>query len=101
MSEETSILTTPPGPVYTENHMLKARLLVLKYFNEKVEKTDGFKIIEEQIYIVWWSYVLGGWKALISTTIPDGMYYEVTYNKTKGETYLDAYKKFDNVYYKD
>lgn len=32
----------------------------------------------------------------ISTTLPDGMYYEVTYNKAKDEFYLDAYKKFEN-----
>ena len=36
------------------------------------------------------------WKALVSTTLPDGMYYEVTYNGDKKEVYLDAYKKFEN-----
>lgn len=30
------------------------------------------------------------------TTLPDGMYYEVTYNGDKKEVYLDAYKKFEN-----
>lgn len=35
-------------------------------------------------------------KALISTTVPDGMYYEITYNGDKGEMYLDAYKKMHN-----
>lgn len=34
---------------------------------------------------------------LASTSLPDGMYYEVTFNKDKGEIYLDAYKKFDNL----
>ena len=28
--------------------------------------------------------------------MPDGMYYEVTYNGDKNEIYLDAYKKFEN-----
>ena len=36
-------------------------------------------------------------KAMLSTTVPDGMYYEVTYNGDKGEMYLDAYKKWKNV----
>jgi hypothetical protein len=49
------------------------------------------------VYVVIFAYVLGGWKALISTTIEDGMYYEVTYNVNKREAYLDAYKKLDNV----
>ena len=32
----------------------------------------------------------------MATTLPDGMYYEVTYNGDKQEWYLDAYKKFEN-----
>ena len=35
---------------------------------------------EAQANVVWFGYVLGNWKALVSTTIPDGRYYEVTYN---------------------
>ena len=50
----------------------------------------------EDVFCVWYNYTLGNWKALISTTVPDGMYYEVTYNKEKREMYLDAYKKWEN-----
>ncbi len=32
-----------------------------------------------------------------TTTLPDNMYYEVTHNAAKAETYVDAYMKFDNV----
>lgn len=39
------------------------------------------------------------WKYLLSSTLPDGMYYELTYNGDKKQWYLDAYKKFDNVCY--
>lgn len=49
------------------------------------------------IYVVWLSKVLQNNKALLSTTDPDGMYYEVTYNGDKREMYLDAYKKQANV----
>ena len=35
-------------------------------------------------------------KVLASTTLFDGMYYELTYNGDKKEVYLDAYKKFEN-----
>lgn len=47
-------------------------------------------------YIVWFCFILGGWKALVSTTLPDGRYYEVTYNKEKKEAYIDTYKKTHN-----
>jgi hypothetical protein len=35
-------------------------------------------------------------KALLSTTLFDGMYYECTYNGDKKEMYVDAYKKWEN-----
>lgn len=69
---------------------------VVEYFNEKVEKTDGFKISEEDVYIVWLSKTLQNHKALLSTNVSDGMYYELTYNGDKQELYFDAYKKFEN-----
>jgi hypothetical protein len=76
----------------------QARAKVYDYIRPRLEKTDKHVLFGPgDIYCVWFSYVLGSWKALVSTTLPDGMYYEVTYNSAKAETYLDAYKKFDNV----
>ena len=45
---------------------------------------------------VWYCKTLQNWKALLSTTLFDGMYYELTVNGDKDEVYLDAYKKWDN-----
>ncbi len=79
----------------------KARKFVFDYIVLRLEKTDNTVFGIKDVYVVWSAFTLGNWKCLISTTLPDGMYYEVTYNKIKGETYLDAYKKFDNVCYPD
>lgn len=79
------------------NYQKKAKQIVIDYYNEHVEKTDNKKLTESEVFIVWFSKTLQNWKALISTTISDGMYYEVTYNGDKKETYLDAYKKWENV----
>ena len=50
-----------------------------------------------KVFVVWQYCILGNnTKWLLSTTLPDGMYYEVTYNGHKGEFYLDVYKKFEN-----
>lgn len=76
--------------------MEKAKQLVVDFFNEESEKTDGFVMTVDDVYIVWWSKTLQNWKALVSTTVSDGMYYEVTYNGDKQETYIDAYKKWKN-----
>lgn len=59
---------------------------------DKSDPTPDFKV-----FVVWFCYILGGWKCLVSSTLPDGMYYEVTYDKIKDAIYLDAYKKFENV----
>lgn len=79
------------------NYQEKAKQIVIDYYNEHVEKTDNKKLTESEVFIVWFSKTLQNWKALISRTISDGMYYEVTYNGDKKETYLDAYKKWENV----
>jgi len=52
---------------------------------------------EFQVFIVSFSYILGNYKALISSTLPDSRYYEVTYNKAKDEHYIDVYVKAENV----
>lgn len=79
------------------NYQEKAKQVVIDYYNEHVEKTDNKKLTESEVFVVWFSKTLQNWKALISTTISDGMYYEVTHNGDKKETYLDAYKKWENV----
>ena len=83
------------------NYQEKAKQIVIDYYNEHVEITDNKKLKESEVFVVWFSKTLQNWKALVSTTISDGMYYEVTYNGDKKETYLDAYKKWENVCVKD
>ena len=70
--------------------------VVVNYFNNRVEITDNKKITEEDTFIVWSCKTLQNNKALVSTTVSDGMYYELTYNGDKQELYLDAYKKWEN-----
>lgn len=78
-----------------------AKELVRQYIEGRVDPTNELMLSDDDdVYCVWWCYILGGWKALISTSIPDGMYYEVTYNHSKDEIYLDAYKREKNIQYK-
>ena len=83
------------------NYQEKAKQIVIDYYNEHVEIPGNKKLKESEVFIVWFSKTLQNWKALVSTTISDGMYYEVTYNGDKKETYLDSYMKWENVCVKD
>ena len=78
------------------NYQKTAKEIVLNYANKHIDKTDNVQITLDDVYIVWFCKTLQNWKALLSTTLPDGMYYEVTFNGDKKEAYLDAYKKFEN-----
>lgn len=69
---------------------------VVAYTNDNFEKTDQVQITEEDVFVVWSCKTLQNNKALLSTTVSDGMYYELTHNGDKSEVYLDAYKKWEN-----
>ena len=87
----------PVGRVTSTDMMAKARLIVVQYFNDHVDVTDRKKITLDDVFVVWFSKTIQNWKALVSTTVPDGMYYEITYNGDKGETYVDVYKKWEHL----
>ena len=76
--------------------MDQARQIVTDYYNAHADKTDQHQITADDVFVVWFSKTLQNWKALVSTTVGDGMYYEITYNGDKNEAYLDAYKKWEN-----
>lgn len=92
---------TAPVALPGDSFLDRARDMVVDYFNEYAEKTDDFILETRDVYVVWGCKTLQNWKALVSTNVSDGMYYEVTHNGDKKETYIDAYKKWKNVCVKD
>lgn len=72
----------------------KCKDLVEDYAFEHLDKSDTQPMFD--VYTVWYCKTLQNHKALLSTSLPDGMYYELTYNGDKNELYFDAYKKFEN-----
>lgn len=76
----------------------RMRYEVWKYALEHLDRSDNieFPFNDDTVYTVWTCKTLKNWKALISTNLHDGMYYECTYNGETQEMYLDAYKKFQN-----
>ena len=72
---------------------------IRSYTIEHLDKSDKDyqKYVSDlYVYIVWKNKTLQNWKYLLSTNLPDSMYYELTYNGDKKEWYLDAYRKVEN-----
>lgn len=81
---------------YKNDEMLDlCKDIVISY----IEDNELVKVTKDSVFIVWFSKTLQNFKALVSTTLSDGMYYELTYNGDKDELYLDAYKKLENKAY--
>ncbi len=74
---------------------------VVSFHNANAELNGTQKIDIKDVYVVWCCKTLQNNKALLATNVPDGMYYEVTYNGDKKQLYLDAYKKVHNMCIED
>lgn len=77
-----------------EEFIQKCKDLVVEYAIDHLDKSE--EIPQFKVYVVWSVKVLQNSKALLSTDLKDGMYYECTMNGDKKEMYFDAYKKFEN-----
>jgi hypothetical protein len=71
-------------------------------YRAKAAICDYWTQVEEEVTVlsdivtVWFCYILGGWKTLMFLNRYPDNYFEVTYNKEKGEMYLDHYRKVHN-----
>ncbi len=102
MSQEMKTRETSGSVLIGESFkfQLRARQIVYDYaVSHQSSPPFGFELGD--VYIVWFCKTLQNWKALLSTTIPDQMYYEVTYDGDRKQAYLDAYRKMENVTIQD
>ena len=77
-----------------EPELESMKVAFIHWFNDRIADSDCPKLNRREVYIVWFCYIVGNAKMLISTTRPDHMYYEVTYHEEKKQLHIDAYKKF-------
>lgn len=84
----------PAGEESQINLQVRARRLVQKYYNRNIAPKGEHAAVDiKDVYVVWFSKVLGNWKALLGTTNPDSLYFEVTHDGAKNLTYVDHYEK--------
>lgn len=70
--------------------------LVRNFATNTVDKGQYPTGLDFEVAVVWSCYTLGNEKFLITTSLPDSRYFEVTYNNDKKEFYLDVYCKIYN-----
>ena len=77
----------------------KAKLVLLEYLNQwdKVDADPANMYISDDIAVVWSAKVLGNWKAVLFVPDRPGQYFEVTYDGSKKQSYLDVYNKIENI----
>ena len=80
--------------ITTENQFREACIFAVScYYNmELMSPLDT-----DDVFIVWQCKTLQNFKAMASTNISDGRYFEITYNGDKQELYLDVYTKEQNI----
>lgn len=77
-----------------EEFIDRCKKIVRQYAIDHLDKNES--IPDFNVFVVWSCKTLQNSKALLSTDLKDGMYYELTINGDKKEIYFDAYKKFEN-----
>lgn len=76
----------------------KAKVIVCDNFNKTFfPGEDSVKVQPKDFYVVIKSKVLQNWKALVSTDVISGQYWEVTYDGGKSQSYVDHYVKRTNT----
>ena len=75
------------------------RNMIFALVNDKLDKDNLPAITIDDIFVVWFCKTLQNWKALVSTTLPDDTYYEVTFDGDKNQVYIDTYRKIENKAY--
>lgn len=69
----------------SREYLAVCKAKIVDYVNGHMDKTDNNHITMNDVYVVWYSKTLQNHKALLSTTLSDGMYYEMTFNGDKSE----------------
>lgn len=78
----------------------RIKAVALKLVERNVQDTRNKSVypcgIDFELAVVWQCWILGNMKFFITSDLPDGKYYEVTYNAEMEEFYLDVYVRVHN-----
>lgn len=90
ISKKTILETNERGGGMIE----KAKALVQEYIRDRMDPSNPNA--ESTLFVVWQCQTLQNFKCLIATTLPFGIYFELTYDGDRRAWYFDAYRKIEN-----
>jgi hypothetical protein len=86
MADNLGVNPNPPEPMDTVE-------IAFKYVGDYIDEHNVDSTDEYQLLLVSHQFVLGSWKTVVISTLPDGYMYEVTYAAERGDLYLNIYQK--------
>lgn len=97
MSHPVAAQKTAATKLDSDAFLAKAQQIVLDNFNAHRKPDKVPELTLDQINVVWFAKVLGGWKCNIDSNVAKGLLWRVTYAGARDEIYLDVYTKLNNV----
>jgi hypothetical protein len=96
MGHEVSFIEEPC------DFMDHARQLIFEYVTVWFKKSDrDVTFTKDDISVYWFSKDGGDWRVLLTTTLQNDIYYQVTHFADKEETSIDVYYKYGTVTIQD
>ena len=92
-------MNTPGDKIIFKDRQDKA--LSFAYGTVKSMMDVPVEVTKEDFFVVWFCKTFQNWKALVSAKFDEAPYVEVTYNSDNKETYVDVYRKLENVRFPD
>lgn len=80
-----------------DRFLMQAKQLVVDNYNEAPSLEEHPELTIDDVYIIWYTKLLGSWKALLSSHVVKGLTWQVTYNRLRYEAYIEVYKKINNI----
>lgn len=87
---------------HNDQYLIKAKTVAAANYNMRFgTMVDPPLAHVDEFYIVWFAKTLQNWKALVSSDVIAGQYWEVTYDGNNEQTYVDAYVRATNTCFSD
>lgn len=85
---------TSPDP---DRYLNKAKELVRDNYNDSHDPSRTPPLELNQVFIVWFTKVFKGWKAILASSEVRNLMWQVSYNSTTDEYYIEIYRRINSA----